>query len=258
MTTLLSVERIKLFSTRSPYWCLGVILFVALIFALLMGLITQPDGHQAASTASSQVGLEMGMMVFMVLAALAVTTEYRFGTIRASFLAVPNRGKVLLSKTIVLVVLGAVTAAICSLAAFFLAKVLATSPSSPLELSTGSDWRVVLGHAALFPIAAIIAVAIGTLIRHSAGAISLLLVWAMLLENLVMLIPRFGMDITPWLPFHAGAAFISDGSFVGGPNGAAGGLTSSAPTPIEGLLVFLATGVVLWLAALIVLRRRDA
>ena len=254
--TLLAVERIKLFSTRSPYWCLALVLATALLFALLMGLITDSDGHQSASTASSQVGLEIGMMVFMVLAALAMTTEYRFGTIRVSFLAVPRRSRVLLAKTAVIVVLGAVTAAVCSLAAFFLTKVLATSPQQPLQLSTGADWRVVLGHAALFPIAGVIAVAIGTLIRHSAGAIALLLVWAMLLENLVMLIPRAGEHITPWLPFHAGSAFISDGSFAGGPNGAS--LTSGGPTPVQGLLVFIGTAVVLWVIALVVLRRRDA
>src|SRR5699024_2467376 len=44
--TLLAVERIKLFSTRSPYWCLGIILAVALLFALLMGLV---DGGSGAS-----------------------------------------------------------------------------------------------------------------------------------------------------------------------------------------------------------------
>ncbi len=253
--TLLAVERIKLFSTRSPYWCLAIILAVALLFALLMGLITEPDGHQAASNASSQVGLQMGMMVFMVLAALAMTTEYRFGTIRASFLAVPRRANVLLAKTAVLVVLGAVTAAVCSLAAFVLTKVLATSPASPLALDTGADWRAVLGNAALFPIAAVIAVSVGTLIRHSAGAIALLLVWAMLLENLVMLIPRVGQDITAWLPFHAANAFTADGSFSGGPNATFG---SAGPTPMQGLLVFIGTAVVLWLIALVVLKRRDA
>ena len=40
-----------------------------------------------------------GVMVLMIMAALTVTSEYRFGVIRSSFLAVPNRSKVLLSKT---------------------------------------------------------------------------------------------------------------------------------------------------------------
>ena len=82
--TLLSVERIKLFSTKSPYWCLASIFAAALLFALLFGTL---NGAQNASTFLSQTGLQIGMTVFMVMAALAITTEYRFSTIRVSFLA---------------------------------------------------------------------------------------------------------------------------------------------------------------------------
>src|SRR6185312_4120797 len=100
--TLLSVERIKLFSTKSPYWCLASIFAAALLFALLFGTL---NGAQNASTFLSQTGLQIGMTVFMVMAALAITTEYRFGTIRVSFLAVPKRASVLIAKTLVLMVL---------------------------------------------------------------------------------------------------------------------------------------------------------
>ncbi len=54
---LLAVERIKLFSTRSPYWCLALIFVAALAFALLMGLVTE-NGRQFASTGTSQAGIE--------------------------------------------------------------------------------------------------------------------------------------------------------------------------------------------------------
>ena len=74
--TLLSVERIKLFSTKSPYWCLASVFAAALLFALLFGTL---DGAQNATTFLSQTGLQIGTTVFMVMAALAVTTEYRFG-----------------------------------------------------------------------------------------------------------------------------------------------------------------------------------
>jgi ABC-2 type transport system permease protein len=249
--TLLSVERIKLFSTRSPYWCLASILAAALLFALLMGTI---EGGRQATTYLSQTGLQIGMIVFMVLAALAVTTEYRFGTIRVSFLAVPRRPNVLLATTVLLVVLAAIAALVCSFAAFFLTKALA-NPEVPLTLSSGDDWRMVVGHTALFALAAVIAVAVGTLIRQSAGAITILLVWPLLLENLVQLIPKVGRDIHNWMPFTAAANFVSPG-----PNAQVFGqaLQAGGPTAVQGLLVFAATAVVLWAAALLVLLRRDA
>ncbi len=251
--TLLAVERIKLFSTRSPYWCLALVLVVALLFGLIFGLA---DGGQQASPFTSQFGLQFGIIVIMVLAALAMTTEYRFGTIRASFLAVPNRAAVLLAKTVLLAVLAAVVAAVSAFAAFFLTKALASSPDRPLQLVTGEDWRVVLGNIALFPIAAIIALAVGTLIRQSAGAIAILLVWAMLAESLISFIPTVGPKVGPWLPFTAGTAFITPAGGIGAAFG--GPPSTGGPTPVEGLLVFAGTAVVLWIIALVMLRRRDA
>jgi ABC-2 type transport system permease protein len=219
-------------------------------------------GEQYASTGTSQAGMNLGMTVFMVLAALSVTTEYRFGTIRTTFLAAPGRTRVFAAKTVVVMVLGAGIALVSSFAAFFLTKLLATHPPKPIELATAADWRFVLGNAAVFPIAAIIAVAVGALIRQSAGAIALLLVWSMLIEQLISLIPRFGADVSPWLPFTAASAFTTDraafesmGANSGGP---AVALASHGPTPLEGLLVFAATGLVLWLIAAFVLNRRDA
>ena len=85
--TLLNVERIKLFSTRSPYWCLVAIVVAALGFATLFGLVERAE---AAIPYLILRGVNLGMSIYMVLAALAVTTEYRFGTIRNTFLAVPG------------------------------------------------------------------------------------------------------------------------------------------------------------------------
>jgi ABC-2 type transport system permease protein len=251
--TLLSVERIKLFSTKSPYWCLASILAAALLFALLMGTV---EGGKNASTFLSQAGMQIGMSVFMVLSALAITTEYRFGTVRVSFLAVPQRASVLVAKTAVLVILGVVVALISSFAAFFLTKVLAgNAPATPLTLSTGDDWRIVLGHTALFGIAAIAAVAVGSMVRQSAGAITILLVWPLLIENLISLIPSAGPKIQPWMPFHAGSAFVSPP-----PNSTVFGevVPQNGPTPVQGLLVFAGTAVILWVIALVLMKRRDA
>jgi ABC-2 type transport system permease protein len=261
---LLAVERIKLFSTRSPYWCLALILVAALAFALLMGLITE-NGRQFASTGTSQAGMQLGMSVFMVLAALAVTTDYRFGTMRSTFLAAPKRTQVLAAKTAVVMVVGALIAVVSAFAAFFLTKLLATNPSAPLELATADQWRYVLGHAALYPIAGVIAIAVGLLVRQSAGAIALLLVWSMLVEQLVSLIPRFGPDVSPWLPFTAASAFVTDREAFASmaPPDAGGGpvadaLNATGPTPLQGLLVFAAVAVVLWALAAVVTNRRDA
>ena len=250
--SLLTVERIKLASTRSPYWCVGAILAAALVFALLFGLI---DGGSNADPFFVMQGVGLGQSIFMILAALAVTTEYRFNTIKETFLAAPRRLTVLLAKTGLLAMLGAVIGFVAAMAAFFLAKALAKNPPSTLVLQ-GEVWRETAGHAALFAIAAVIAVAVGVLVRQSAGAVSIVLVWTLVLEGLISIIPKVGDKIAKWLPFRAGDEFIQPSSTdVLNSNGPS---TSIELGPVGGLLVFLGWAVVLWVLAAVVLQRRDA
>lgn len=251
--SLIKVERIKLFSTRSPYWCLGAILIAALLFALLFGLVEQ--GNSAIPYLALR-GVGLGESIFMVLAALAVTTEYRFSTIRVTFLAAPRRVTVLIAKTVVLAGLGAVMGFVSAMAAFFLTKTLAKNPPQPLVLQ-GEVWRETAGYAALFAIAAVIAVAVGTIVRQSAGAIAIVLIWPLLVEGLISLIPSVGSKIYPWLPFQAGGAFITPTSTFDLPGGRVS-LSSNGPSPIGGLLLFLGYAAVLWAVALLLLNRRDA
>lgn len=248
---LFNVERIKLTTTRSPYWCLIAIVFAALGFSLLIALV---ESGRAAIPYLVLRGVSLGMSIFMVLAALAVTTEYRFGTIRSTFLAVPRRHVVLASKTIFLAVLGAVVGTVIALGAFLLAKALAQRPLLPLTLSDADDWRQVIGYGALFAIAAVVAVAVGTIVRQSAGAIAILLLWPLVLEGLFTLIPNVGPTVGPWLPFAAGDRFVSPQRSISDLFQTSG----TVPTPLQGLLVFAGFAVLLWLIALIVLRKRDA
>ena len=220
-------------------------------FSLLIGSVD--SGRQAIPYFALR-GVSLGMSIFMVMSALAVTTEYRFNTLKTTFLAAPKRVNVLLAKTILLAALGAVVGFVCAVGAFFLTKALANEPPEPLVLQ-GQVWREVAGYAALFAIAAVISVSVGTLLRQSAGAIALLLLWPLLIESLFTLIPTVGPKAGPWLPFTAGARFVDPTSV---PSSIQGVVNTTGPTPVQGLLVFLATGVVLWLIAALVLNRRDA
>ncbi len=248
--TLLNVERIKLFSTRSPYWCLIAIAAASLGLATLFGLVENGD---AAIPYIFLRGVGLGMSIYMVLSALAVTTEYRFGTIRNTFLGVPRRPSVLLAKTVLLALLGAVVGLVAAIGSYFLAKALAKAPPVPLELSTWDEWRQVVGYGAIFAIAAIIAVSVGTIVRQSAGAIAILLLWPLILESLFTLIPTVGEKVGPWLPFAASDKIVA-------PTTGVANLfqPSSGPDALQGLLVFAGTAVVLWLIALVLLQKRDA
>jgi ABC-2 type transport system permease protein len=248
--SLLTVERIKLFSTRSPYWCLGLVPVLGLGITLLVSLV---DRGSAASLESSQAWVGFAISVVMVMAALSITTEYRFGTIRGSFLAVPSRFGVLLAKCVLLAVLSLLIVEATSILSYLLARAVhgPAASDSAFALSTAADYRVIWGPGVIAAVAAVLAVAVGTLVRQSAGAIAVVLLWPLVVENLFRLFGDFGRDLQPWLPFSASTAFYTGG-------GGFSLFAQSAPNWWQGGLIFLGTALVLLLLALAAAKRRDA
>ncbi|EME56694.1 ABC transporter permease [Amycolatopsis decaplanina] len=242
--TLLAVERIKLFTTRSPWWCALITLAVVIGFAAIFAGAA-PTG-EFTDVSNSQFGYVFGMTVIMVLAALSVTTEYRFGTIRTTFQAVPNRKAALLAKTGVVALLSLVVGEIAAFAAWGLAS--AMRPED-LMLNTTAEWINVAGVGLVFALASVIAVAVGVLIRQSAGAISLLLIYTLAVENLIQLIPKIGRDIYDWMPFHVADRFLTG----------SGRAMADAPLSQAGSLAYFAGFALVLLAiSLVVADKRDA
>ncbi|RSM84102.1 hypothetical protein DL991_01015 [Amycolatopsis sp. WAC 01375] len=242
--TLLAVERIKLFTTRSPWWCALAALAVVIGFAAIVSGAA-PEG-ELTDVSLTQFGYGFGMAVIMVLAALSVTTEYRFSTIRTTFQAVPNRTAALLAKTGVVATLSLVIGEVAAFGAWGLASVMRPED---LALNTAAEWTSVAGVGVVFALASVIAIAIGILIRHSAGAISLVLIYALAVENLIQLIPKIGKDIYDWMPFHVADRFL----------GGSGPAAANAPLSQAGSLAYFAGfALVLLVISLVVANKRDA
>ncbi|WP_020663775.1 ABC transporter permease [Amycolatopsis benzoatilytica] len=248
--TLLAVERIKLFTTRSPWWCAVIAIALTAGFAALMAA-SAPSG-ETLSVANTQAGHQFGIAVIMVLAALSVTTEYRFGTIRTTFQAVPHRGSVLVAKAVVVALLSLVIGEIAAFGAWGLGY--AIRPSDSLALTTSADWINVAGVGLVFAFAAVIAVAVGTLIRHSAGALSLLLIYVLAVENLVQLIPSIGPKIHEWMPFNVAEKFLGNA----GGSGPGPGASDSVLSQGGSLAYFAGVAVVMLAIAIGVAKKRDA
>ncbi|SFA79866.1 ABC-2 type transport system permease protein [Amycolatopsis marina] len=202
--TLLRVERIKLFSTRAPWWCSAIAVASSLGFAaLFVGLA----GDQINLTVStSQTGTAFGRVVILVLAVIAAASEYNWGTIRTTFQAVPKRAPALLAKA---VVVGGWCALLGLLIGFVSwAMAVAIRPEADLALDSAADWRAVAGQAAVYLMTAAAGVGLGLLLRSTALALGVALVWTQLVEGLVVLIPGVGDDIYQWMPFFAADQFI--------------------------------------------------
>ncbi|MGC0365611.1 ABC-2 type transport system permease protein [Rhodococcus sp. 27YEA15] len=265
---VLSAERIKITTTKSPLWCTVIIIVLALGLAAVVGLSSKssltrynndiaagskPDFTPTLPTLSDAAsGISgFGILVLMIMAALAVTSEYRFGIIRTTFQAVPNRGSVLAAKALLIGVFGAVLTLVLTFGAYALTKATAGDAGTALSLSTSSDWRAVYGVPIYALLCVILAVGVGALLRQSAGAIALLLLWPLLIENLFNLFGSVGEKIMPFLPFMNANHFLSDSP-----------TTSSSVNfhwgPWGSLIYFAVFVLVIFGASVAVVNRRDA
>ncbi|MFD3509210.1 ABC transporter permease [Nocardia sp. NPDC058666] len=251
---VLAAERIKLTSTRSPWWCSVAVIVLGIGFAVLMAFVLNADSTGNAadgpppltpSTAVSGIS-GFGVMVLMIMAALSVTSEYRFGVIRSSFLAVPNRSKVILSKTALVGAYSAVLTGILALLAFVVAKAIAGDNAPGLVLE--GNWRAIYGLPIYAVLCVVLAVAVGVLVRQSAAAISLLILWPLLIETLLGAFGSFGRTVTPFLPFANMNRFLNDQVVRGDWHWGVWG----------SLIYFAAFVAIVFAGALVVVNRRDA
>ncbi|MVU80222.1 ABC transporter permease [Nocardia sp. ET3-3] len=248
---VLTAERIKLTSTRSPWWCSAVVVVLGLGLAVLGAVVShssktdhsvQPSVSDAVSSVSG-----FGVLILMIMATLSVTSEYRFGVIRTSFLATPMRTRVIATKAALLAGYAAVlTAVLCVLSYVLFRAIYGSSPL--LDLSGSEAWRALFGVPVYALLTAILAVAVGVLVRQSAAAITILLVWPLVLETLLAAFGSFGREVGPLLPFQNARRFFTmtdrSGDWHWGPWGS--------------LVYFTIFVALISAAALFVVNKRDA
>lgn len=236
-------EWIKLRSTRSPWWCMAV----ALVIPVAFGMLITANSDEGNTIFFSLSGMQFASAVILVLAALAVTSEYRFGTIRTTLQAQPSRTRVLWTKAGVIAGVAFVIGEVAAFATFGAARMF--DDTGVLVLNSADDWRLVAGYGLVYALLGVIAVAIGSLVRQPAGAVTLLLVWSMALEPLITLIPGVGDEIYRLLPFVNGTLFAGDAEITG---------VLDPLSTIASLGVLAGTAFALLGVATVVLQRRDA
>ncbi|TMR07031.1 DUF1349 domain-containing protein [Nonomuraea turkmeniaca] len=144
-------------------------------------------------------GAMVGLIIVIVVAVLFVTAEYRRQLIRTTLLASPRRGRVLVAKA---VVIGTVTF-VAGLAANAVAlpigrQILRGNNIYPLPVSTLTELRVVAGVAALLAVAAVFAVALGSLFRRSAMAV-IVAIAAILVPYVLATASVLPASVSDWL-----------------------------------------------------------
>jgi ABC-2 type transport system permease protein len=243
-------ERIKLSTTRSVLWTAAAVAVLSIGLAAAQGL-TAHDAAPLPPEKAAMGAAVFGVPVLMILAAMTVTGEYRSGMIRTTLMATPNRSLVLVAKAIVAAVVCGVYAAVMTIAAAVVGRLMAPPlAGSRLSFADPDTWRLV-GATALFAVlAAVLGVGVAALLRHSAGAVALLLLWPLLVEPVLGNLPSIGSEVGPYLPFANVFRFID-----------VQWLYPAYAMPwgeVGSLLYFTTVVAVVYSAAIVVVNRRDA
>jgi ABC-type transport system involved in multi-copper enzyme maturation permease subunit len=141
------------------------------------GDIAPDAGQSGNSVESTLVGAFATLTVMIVLGVLFVSAEYRRGLIRTSLTVSPRRGRVLAAKAIIIGAVTFVTGLIGAVITIPISEHLLRENGNFMNPIAGlTEVRVVAGTAALLAIAAVLAVAVGTILRRSAAAVAAVIV----------------------------------------------------------------------------------
>jgi hypothetical protein len=220
------------------------------------------QGLMGTHTASSSLllGLIVGLLVVIVVAAMFVTTEYRRGLIRTTVTAIPARGQVLVAKGLVVGVVAFVLSLVAMAVIVPLGPhLLRANGNYVFAASTITEVRIAIGASAVVAMAAITAIALSAMLRRAAAAITagaavflLPFIFASAAGGgasqwLLRLTPAAGLSMLQALPHYSEVSYaytLANGYYP--------------LTPLAGFAVLCGYTLLALAAATVLLYRRDA
>lgn len=249
MLATMRSEQIKLTSTRGTWIALTLFVVLSLAFGFANVLVANnPTSGMTIDNSAAIAGvLGFGLTVLTAVGALAITSEYRYRTINTTFQATPSRSRVLTAKAAVLGLLaGPLGLATASVGIAF-AEVFGKDEIKA-TLGFGSAGFALAATTVACIAAAIGALGVGAMLRSSAAALSVVIIWSSMGENMLRLLPKVGDVVGPLLPF--GNVFYA---ITGEPAGISYHWGQGAA-----LAYFVAVSLALFGAGVMVTNRRDA
>ena len=205
MSDQLASELLKLRTTRT----LALLLLAAGAMSLF-GVSVEALSRDVAELAPEEAqrdlfssGVTVGVFFATLAGLLAVTSEFRYGTIRPTLLVEPRRRVVVAAKLAAAALAGVAFAIVCVGATFGAGIALLAARDIDLALTGAHTLVLVAGPLVAGMVSAMIGVAVGMLIRNQVGAVVALAVYALLVDaGLFAAVPSVGR----YLPGKAGDA----------------------------------------------------
>ncbi|MFH8473213.1 ABC transporter permease subunit [Streptomyces sp. NPDC018000] len=246
----LASEWTKIRSVRSTMWTLGVmivlLLGLGLAVAALMNMADTEMGDVPVLSFGF-FGVLLGSICVITLGVMTIASEYGTGMIRTTLTACPSRARVLTAKAVVFFLLTFVITTVTTT----LVGALQTSILGGVA-PTGGEWlRATVGVGLYIATLGLLSLAVGALIRHSAGAITVMI--GVVLLPLVLGMFMFATSLSAVqkalfeysIPSQLSAFYDTS-------------VTGSGPTGWEPLWIMLGVTGVALIGAYLSLEKRDA
>lgn len=245
MNRLIRVELLKLRTTRLSYGLLATGAGLTVLFSVLEASRSGPGKtvgplDTASGFTSLLAGGTLALLMAAVLGATVSSGEFRHSTATLTYLATPNRRRVLAAKMAAGTVAGAVFGLVGYLIALGVGLGFTASHGYQVPVGDVTLARFGIGHVVAAALLAAIGVALGSLIRSQLAVVIGVFVWTIVIESLL---GGLFNAAQPYLPYTAATTLA--GTQLGG---AAFGPAHDASTTATALPFAGATALLLGLA----------
>jgi len=225
------------------------------------------EGHGGPADAALTIhdyllGTFAGLIALAVIAAMFMTAEYRRNLLRVTLAASPRRGRVLAAKAIVIGAVSFVTGLVGAAIAVGIGTAVTHSRGYwEFPISGPVEARVIIGTGLLIAVTAVLALAIGAMVRRSAAAVAIVVV-TIVLPYFLAAVAILPLGAADWLlRITPAAGFAVQGAYPQYPQVTAIYSALSGYYPLSSLAGFAV--LCAWTAAALagaayLLRRRDA
>ena len=191
-------ELLKIRSTRTTLGLVLGMIALILLFGLLAGLLTKTPNLLTKNDQRAVLGVGSIAGVFSALVGvLLVTSEYRFGSIRPTFLFTPRRSRVIGAKLAASMLTGVAFGIVGEGIGFGLVYLILKGRGIPFALTGGELTLLLFGTLAGIVLWAAIGAGVAAIVRNQVGTIIGLLAWGFIVENLLFaFVPSIGR-LTP-------------------------------------------------------------
>lgn len=223
-------EWIKLRSVRSTPMFVGLSALIGIAMALILGNIVKDDPYDHLPFTIGNtflVSTWLTTLFAVVAGTLVFTSDVQHGTLAGALTARPSKPTVVAAKVVVAAVLGFAMGALGIIGG--LIGGLASSMDTGDLSGAGSRvaWALVLTT-----LASVLGLGVGLIMRHSAAAVTTVLIWALAVETIVRgILP---VNASRLLPFAAAHGLLGTRAAADTPETIAAALSNIGNTTVIG------------------------